>query len=157
MNTHIIGVDMKKINNQGVTVIELLVLLVIIGILTGLIISTHAGIALKQRNDRRQSDISDIRDELEAYYYQNNKYPTLAELNDASWRQKNMKGLDSSDLQDPSNTSNILVTAPAKDVYAYTVTSASGKACNDIKVICTQYTLTATLEGGGTFVKNNLN
>lgn len=157
MNTHIIGVDMKKINNQGVTVIELLVLVVIIGILTGLIISTHAGIALKQRNTQRQNDISDIRDQLEAYYYQNNKYPTLQELNDATWRQKNMKGLDSSDLQDPSSKSDTVVATPAKDVYAYTVTSASGKACNNEKALCTQYTLTATIEGGGTFVKTNLN
>jgi Tfp pilus assembly protein PilE len=148
---------MKNIGNQGVTIIELLVLVVIIGILSGLIYTTHAGIALNQRNTRRQNDISDIRDQLEAYYYQNNKYPTLAELNNTAWRQKNMKSMDSSDLQDPSSKSDSLVATPAKDVYAYTVTAASGKACNDAKVICTQYTLTATLEGGGTFVKNNLN
>lgn len=148
---------MKKVGNRGVTVIELLVLVVIIGILSGLLIATHAGIAEKQRNNQRQQDISEIRDELEVYYTQNNKYPTLAELNNTAWRAKYMKGLGSSILQDPSSHSDIVVGSPAKDVYAYTVTAASGKACNDIKIICTQYTLTATLEGGGTYVKNNLN
>lgn len=148
---------MKKVDNQGVTVIELVVLLVIIGILSGLLVATHAGIAEKERNATRQSDISELRDELEAYYYQNNRYPTLQQLNDSQWRTTYMKGLDTNDLTDPSSQSSTLVAAPAKNVYAYTVTSASGKACNDAKILCTQYTLTATLEGGGTFVKNNLN
>lgn len=148
---------MKKVNNQGVTIIELLVLVVIIGILSGLIISTHAGIAEKQRNDTRQQDISEIRDELEIYYTRYNKYPTLSELNDNSWRAQYMKGLDSSVLRDPSSHSNMLVSSPTKDTYAYTVTSASGKSCDNAKILCTQYTLTATLEGGGTYVKNNLN
>ena len=35
--------------------------------------------------------------------------------------------------------------------------STSGSACDNAKIDCTQYTLTATLEGGGTYVKNNLN
>lgn len=148
---------MKKLDNQGVTVIELLVLVIIICILSALIASTHAGIAEKQRNDTRQQDISEIRDELEVYYTQYNKYPTLNELNDTTWRAKYMKGLDASVLQDPSNHSSIIIGKPAKDVYAYTVTAASGKACDNTKAICTQYTLTATLEGGGTYVKNNLN
>jgi Tfp pilus assembly protein PilE len=148
---------MKKLGNQGVTVIELSVLVVIIGILSGLIISTHAGIAEKQRNDTRQQDISEVRDELEVYYTQYNKYPTLNELNDTTWRMKYMKGLGSSVLQDPSSHSNTIVSKPAKNVYAYTVTAASGKACDNVKALCTQYTLTATLEGGGTYVKINLN
>jgi Tfp pilus assembly protein PilE len=148
---------MKKYSERGVTVIELLVLLVIIGILAGLIISTHAGIAEKERNTERQRDVGELRDELEAYYSQYNKYPALAQVNNASWRQANMKGLDREVLRDPSSSSYKLAAMPAKDVYAYTVTSPSGKACDDVTITCTQYTLTATLEGGGTYVKNNLN
>lgn len=148
---------MRKLGNRGVTVIELLVLVVIVGILIGLILSTHAGIAQKERNTERQRDIAELRDELEAYYSQYNKYPTLAQLNDSSWRTTNMKGLNAEVLRDPSSQSYALVSTPAKHVYAYTVTSSSGKSCDDIKVACTQYTLTATLEGGGTYVKNNLN
>ena len=109
---------MKKLDNHGVTVIELLVLVVIIAILSGLIVATHAGIAEKERNTKRQSDISELRDELEAYYYQNNRYPTLAQLNDQTWRTAYMKGLDASDLTDPSSHSSTIVATPAKDVYA---------------------------------------
>lgn len=148
---------MKKVNSRGVTTIELLVLLVIVGILAGLILSTHAGIAQKERNTERQRDIGELRDELEAYYTQYNKYPTLAQMNDASWRTANMKGLDPEVMRDPSSTSYNLSANPTKHIYAYKVTSASGKTCNDVKIVCTQYTLTATLEGGGTYVKTSLN
>lgn len=147
---------MKKVTSRGVTTIELLVLLVIVGILAGLILSTHAGIAQKERNTERQRDIGELRDELEAYYTQYNKYPTLSQINDASWRTANMKGLDREVMRDPSSPSYKLAANPAQHIYAYNVTSASGKACNDVKIVCTQYTLTATLEGGGTYVKASL-
>jgi type II secretory pathway pseudopilin PulG len=148
---------MKKLGNRGVTIIELLVLLVIVGILSGLVISTHAGITQKENNTSRQRDIDELRDELEAYYSRYTKYPTLNQINDPGWRSNNMKGLSREVLRDPSSDSYQLAASPAKHVYAYTVTSASGKACDNIKTNCTQYTLTATLQGGGTYVKNNLN
>ena len=146
-----------KFRQSGVTVIELLVLLVIVGILAGLVISTHAGISQKENNTARERDIDELRDELEAYYSRYNEYPTLAEVNDPGWRADNMKGISREVLRDPSSGSYDLAAKPAKDVYAYTVTSASGKPCDNTKTICTQYTLTATLQGGGTYVKNNLN
>jgi Tfp pilus assembly protein PilE len=148
---------MKKLGNQGVTVIELLVLVVIIGILSGLILSTHAGIAEKQRNSERQQDITELRDALEVYYSHYNKYPTLAQMNDANWRSSNMKALDIESLRDPSSHSYTLVATPAPHTYSYTVTAATGKPCDDAKVVCSQYALTATLEGGGTYVKDSLN
>lgn len=147
---------MKKLTARGVTTIELVVLLIIVGILGSLIFSTHAGIAEKERNTERQRDIGELRDELEAYYTQYNKYPTLTQINNTSWRTVNMKGLTNEVLRDPSSTSYDLAASPAKHIYAYKVTSASGKACDDVKVACTQYTLTATLEGGGTYVKTSL-
>ncbi|HEY1835966.1 MAG TPA: hypothetical protein VGG13_04055 [Candidatus Saccharimonadales bacterium] len=148
---------MKKLTQRGVTIIELLVLLVIIGILAGLIIATRAGIDQNQNNTERQRDIGELRDELEAYYAQYNKYPTLANVNDAAWRNINMKGLNKQVLRDPDSNSYVLAAKPAKNSYAYTVTGPSGGICDDAKIACTQYTLTATLQGGGTYVKNNLN
>jgi Tfp pilus assembly protein PilE len=147
---------MRKLTARGVTTIELLVLLVIVGVLAGLVLSTHAGIAEKERNTERQRDLGELRDELEAYYSQYNKYPTLAQINEASWRTTNMKGLDREVMRDPSSNSYQLAAQPAKHIYAYKVTSASGKTCDDVKIVCTQYTLTATLEGGGTYVKTSL-
>lgn len=144
-------------NQKGFTVIELVVVIVIAGILLALILITHAGIAQKERNIERQRDVSELRDEMEAYYSQYNKYPTLANVNDTHWRATNMKALDKEVLRDPSGTAYTLADNPAKGVYAFQVTSAAGTACDNQQISCTQYTLTATLEGGGTFVKNNLN
>jgi len=147
---------MRRLAARGVTTIELLILLIIVGVLAGLIVSTHAGIAEKERNTERQRDIGELRDELEAYYTQYNKYPTLAQVNDPDWRAVNMKGLAREVLRDPSSKTYTLAANPAKHTYAYKVTSASGKPCDDVKVVCTQYTLTATFEGGGTYVKTSL-
>ena len=149
---------MKVMKRQdGFTVIELMVITVIVGILLTLVLTTHAGIAQKERNTERQRDIAEVRDELEAYYYQYNKYPTLNEINDSRWRASNMKGLDKEVFRDPSSKSYSFVAKPAKNVYAYDVVAANGTACDNVKLLCTQYSLTATLEGGGTYVKNNLN
>ncbi len=150
---------MKKLDNRGVTFIELAVLLVIVIILSCLLYATHAGIAEHQRNTTRERDIDQISSQLESYYSQYDKYPTLAQVNDTSWRAGNMKDLSKNVLRDPSSSSYDLVANPAKHVFAYTVSAASGKTCNNIKVICSQYTLTATLEGKstGTYVKDNLN
>lgn len=142
---------------RGFTIIEIFVILVIIGILLSLLFVTHAGISQRERNTERQRDIGELRDEIESYYSQYNKYPTLSELNDTAWRKSNLKGIDHEILRDPSSKSYSFAAKPTKKIYAYTVTSASGTSCDNKKTDCTQYTLTATLEGGGTFVKNNLN
>lgn len=147
----------KTLKQNGFTIIEILVVLVIIGILGSLLFVTHAGIAQKERNTERQRDISELRDVIESYYSQYNRYPTLSDLNSSQWRTANMKGVDRETLRDPSSKSYDLVAKPAKQVYAYNVTSANGDPCDNKTADCTQYTLTATLEGGGTFVKNNLN
>lgn len=147
----------KNLTQRGFTIIEIFVVLVIIGILLGLLLVTHAGISQRERNTERQRDVSELRDKLEAYYSLYNKYPSLTELNDGQWRKDNLKGIDREILRDPSSKSYELAAKPAKNIYAYAVTSASGNPCDNKKADCTQYTLTATLEGGGTYVKNNLN
>ena len=149
---------MKLAKKQhGFTVIELMVITVIVGVLLALVLTTYASVSEKERNTERQRDIAELRDGLEAYYYQNNKYPTLADLNNTNWRAANMKSIDPETFRDPKGSSYNLAAKPAKDVYAYDVISSSGVPCDNVKVTCTQYSLTATLEGGGTYVKNNLN
>lgn len=108
-------------------------------------------------NTERQTDIKALHGQIEAYYAQNGKYPTLANVNDANWRAANMKGLDKEALKDPAGSSYTLAAAPAAKVYSYEVTTDDGKACNDTTADCTMYTLTATYDGGGTFTKTNLN
>jgi prepilin-type N-terminal cleavage/methylation domain-containing protein len=141
---------------QGFTTVEIVVVLIIIGVLLGLILATHSGIVQKQNNIERQRDIDELRVELESYYSQYTKYPTLAQLNNSAWRASYMKGLVREVMRDPDGSRYNLAVKPAKDIYAYDVTATSGRKCNDVHVICTQYTLTATLDGGGTYVENNL-
>jgi prepilin-type N-terminal cleavage/methylation domain-containing protein len=146
-------------NHSGFTMLELVVVIVILGILTALFVSTYAGIQRNERNQTRRSDIQEVYEQLEAYYVVNSKYPTLSEMNNTSWVQTNMKTLDLSALQDPSGTSSQLVARPTPDAYAYQVSSASGAGCNDTTTPCAHYTLTATLENSAekTFVKSSLN
>jgi general secretion pathway protein G len=131
---------------QGFTIVELLIVIVVIGILAALVITTFTGIQQKGRNTERTTDIKAMHGQIEAYYAQNGKYPTLANMNDSTWRGSNMKGLDPEALKDPKGSAQTLVAAPAANSYAYAVTATGGA-----------YALTATLEGGGTYAKNNLN
>ena len=143
-------------NQSGFSTIELIVLFVICCALAGLIIATHKGIDQRQDNTERQRDIDELRVEMETYYTEHNQYPTLADVNNPAWRATYMKGLNREVLRDPDGTSYQLAATPGKNVYAYTVLSTSGKPCDDVHTICTQYTLTATLAGGGTYVEDNL-
>ncbi len=151
---------------HGFTVIELMVVVVILVILGTLVALTYSGVQAKDRNGTRQTTVQKLQGQLETYYAQTTKYPTLAQLNSAAWRQQNTK-LAADGLRDPRwNASNKNCTSanqataasqPATNCYSYQVTSADGSACNNTTVDCAHYTLTAKLEGGDNFVKSSLN
>lgn len=143
-----------KRKQGGFTIIELLIVIIVIGILATLVITTFSGIQRNARNRAREADVNALHSQIEYYYGQNNKYPTLDQLNDATWRADNLKGLDAEALKDPQGADATLVAAPAAGAYSYVVTPTG---CNNAGTDCTGYTLTATYEGGGTFVKNSLN
>jgi len=145
----------QKSKQQGFTIVELLIVIVVIGILAALVITTFTGIQQKGRNTERVTDIKALHGQVEAYYAQNGRYPTLTNLNDSSWRSTNMKGLDSDALQDPKGTAQTLVAAPAANSYAY---AATPSGCdNGAGGDCTGYTLTATREGDVVYTKSALN
>lgn len=141
---------------QGFTIVELLIVIVVIGILAALVITTYTGIQAKARNSNRQTDVNSVQTQLEAYFAQSGHYPSLGDMNDSSWRAANMKSLDADALQDPQGSAQTLVASPAAKSYAYAVTNSSGTSCESDDTTCAQYTLTATLEGGSTYVKSNL-
>jgi prepilin-type N-terminal cleavage/methylation domain-containing protein len=159
--------SIKKTKQSGFTIVELLIVIVVIGILAALVITTFSGIQQKARDTKRQTDVRALYSMLEANYAQNGSgYPVLADFNSATWRQANMKGLDEGALCDPSASSTTgcaLVSAPAAKSYSYQVWQADGTtACTATTgQTCPKYTLTATLEGtingSGTYVKNSLN
>jgi prepilin-type N-terminal cleavage/methylation domain-containing protein len=157
---------MTKLNRQsrGFTIIELLIVLIVIGILVAIVFSTYSGIQAKNRNTKRETDIENLQSQLESFYSQNDYYPSLGDINSASWRKTNMPTLNVSYMIDPSSkmtTANVtLAASPQSDVYSYNVTDSSGDSCENHDVNCAVYTLTATFEGtvngSKTFAKNSL-
>ena len=144
----------KKLKNQGFTIVELMIVIVVIGILATLVITTYNGVQSKARDTKRQTDINAIQGQVEAYNTNAGYYPTLTNLNTPAWRATNLKGLDSSALQDPQGSAQTLVASPAAKSYAYAALPAG---CDNVTTNCTSYTLTATLEnqinGSSTYVK----
>lgn len=145
-------ISLKK-RNQGFTIVELLIVIVVIGILALLVVTTYSGIQQKARNSKRSTDIQTIQTQLEAFYNENGYYPLRANLNSSSWRTTNMKSLDSGALKDPSNKTacetdnNCLIAASDDDNYGYAPTAAAGASCAADETTCVEYDLTAEYEG----------
>jgi prepilin-type N-terminal cleavage/methylation domain-containing protein len=162
-------ISLKK-RNQGFTIVELLIVIVVIGILALLVITTYSGIQAKARNSKRQTDIQSIQTQLEAFFSQNGYYPSLTDMQGTAsggFLDTNMKSLDKNALVDPSNPSNPpsnqLIANPSATVhqYAYHVTQSDGTtSCESDHTTCAKYTLTAeyegTVNGQSTYVKSNL-
>ena len=154
-----------KNKQSGFTIVELLIVIVVIGILAGLVITTFNGIQQKARDTERETDVKAIHAQVEAFWAQKGYYPSLTELNDRTattgFVAVNLKGLDPESFKDPKGTSSNLVATPAANSYAYAVTNTAGTTCEADSTTCSKYTLTATLEGtlngSSTFVKSSLN
>jgi prepilin-type N-terminal cleavage/methylation domain-containing protein len=153
-----------KTKQSGFTIVELLIVIVVIGILAGLVITTFNGIQQKARDTQRETDIKALHAQVEAFWAQKGYYPSLTDMNDraaAGFVATNLKGLDAGAFKDPKGASVNLVAAPAANSFAYAVVNAAGTSCEADDTTCAKYTLTATLEGtlngSSTFVKNSLN
>ena len=162
---------MRKINNKqsGFTIIELLIVIVVIGILAGLVLTTFNGIQQKARDTERQTDIKAIHAQVEAFWAQKGYYPSLTDLNNRTattgFVAVNLKGLDAGAFEDPkaSGTApiDLLVASTTANRYVYAVTNTAGTTCEADDTTCSKYTLTTTLEGtlngSGTYAKTSLN
>lgn len=154
-----------KLKQKGFTIVELLIVIVVIGILAALVITTFTGIQQKARNTERETDIKALQGQIEAYFAQNGKYPSLANMQDlavpSGWVKTNMKGLDFEAQRDPKGAIGQAVQGAAgASQYGYVTTPA---ACDNAAPAtdCSGYTLTATYEGTvngqATYVKTALN
>ena len=121
------------------------------------ILSSIFGGGQDQAKDaKRQTDIQSLQTQLEAFFSQNGYYPSLGDMNNASWLQTNMATLDTNALQDPDGSSQKLAAQPAKNVYAYAPSDSSNQSCESADTNCAQYALTATLSDGTKYSKSNL-
>lgn len=157
MSYHAIRRDHTEYNQRGFTVVELLLIIITVGAITGLIITTFTDLGRKRQNSERQQDITTLQRALENYYSQQEKYPTLAQLNDRAWRTKNLKSISDDVLVDPANSVPVLVSAPAAKSYSYAPTTTDGGSCDNSTNDCMKYVLTATQQDESPFVKNNYN
>jgi type II secretion system protein G len=153
-------ISLKK-QSKGFTIVELLIVIVVIGILAGLVITTYNGIQQKARNTERTTDLKTFQSQLEAYYATNGYYPTTGNLGATSatnvtWAAANLKGMDKETMRDPKGADYSLATTATTQKYAYAPTPAS--CDNAAGTECTSYALTAKQEGGGAdIVFNSLN
>ncbi len=107
---------MRKLNQKGFTIIELLVVIVIIGILVALTLPNLFSAQARGRDTDRKNELKNLQQKLETHFNDNDEYPDqLSDLNPA-----------------PSADET---TGPRQDAYTYTV-GANNQS----------YTLSATLE-----------
>lgn len=145
-------ISLRK-KQTGFTIVELLIVIVVIGILAAIVITTFTGVQKRARDSERKSDLQALSSQMEVYFADNSKYPTLANMNDSAWRSANLKGLKAEALADPSapGTQSLAATAPAADSATYTysyipLTDADAACDNTTGNECVKYTLEANLE-----------
>ena len=144
----------KTKRQRGFSNFELLIVVVIIGILLAVIFMEFSGVQQKSRDSERKNDIDGLNVQVQIYQAEKGVYPTLAELNNPSFRKANLKTLDPANLQDPKGKNQILVAIPQPKAYAYQPAPAG--CDNAAHGACTGYSLTAELEAGGTYSKSSL-
>ena len=70
---------MTRANKSGFTLVELLVVVAIIGLLSGMVIISIKDVKAKSRDSRRVSDMNTIVTALNMYHNDNNAYPITDE------------------------------------------------------------------------------
>jgi TM2 domain-containing membrane protein YozV/type II secretory pathway pseudopilin PulG len=137
---------------------SVVVVLICLGIVFSLLITTKSGIKQKAYDTERKSDINALHDSLVVYNGLAFKYPTLADLNSADFRRVHMQGLQNETLKDPnpisSDSAYTLASAPTTGAYSYEpmpVGCDNSTPDNE----CTSYTLTAWLDSGATYVRQS--
>lgn len=143
-------------NYKGFTIIELLIVIIIIGILALIGVVAYGNVQESARNSKRQSDISSLHTAIEAYFVQNNsQYPSATQINDATFRSTNLKGVPDETFKDPKAANSTMAGARTVNQYAYVVTPSG---CDNSTTTCTAYQLIAVPEGGGADItKDSLN
>ena len=143
---------LKKLRSeQGFTLLELLVVIVIIGILALLIIPNLTSAPKKARDVQRKTDLRAVQKSLEEYYVSNNAYPVTTTFTalSTSLVPSIMRALP----VDPSTGNPVYY-------YSGTATAYTLKGCLENTGDAGQYVLSDTTycgTGGKAFTLNNNN
>lgn len=100
----------------GFTIIELLIVIAIIAILSGLVLNNYQGATAKARDVTRVTDINSIHTKLEEYHGDNNGYPNTFTIT-------TLAGISADALKDPKGTM-IRFNAVVADATAATIIAA---------------------------------
>ena len=129
---------MKKTDQSGFTVIELLVFILILIVIAAVAVSNIRGLRAENRDEARKTDINATYYQLEAFYERNNYYPEKLSA-------KTLNGIDPDSLKDE----NGLVANQPDSSYTY-----KPEKCNKNK--CDSYKLSTELEREATYTKLSL-
>jgi len=130
--------------------VEVVIVLVIIGILAALVLTSLSGVKAKTRDTARKDEITAIAKQLEDCYNNacSGSYPTLVQLTDTSaggFAQTNFKNFSNDSLVDSGNSVIQGNEPTASNQYQYKPAPAG---CSGISgsSLCTGYTLKAYQE-----------
>lgn len=115
---------MRKLNQKGFTIIELLVVIVIIGILVALTLPNLFSAQARGRDTDRKNELKNLQQKLESYFNDNDAYPA----GDMAAAATELGITDADEY-----------TGPRSDGYTYVTAAVDG-------VDDQSYTLTADLE-----------
>ena len=144
---------------SGFTIVEVTVVVIVLGILVGIVLTSYTKIQADSRDTARQGNITALTDALEKYYAKNGEYPSIqsivsdnpANTGTAVATKLNM---NASDLKMPqagsSVTNSLIATAtPTNDTISYTSTDSSSSCQTSTTGGCTAFTIKYNKENGG--------
>lgn len=106
-------------------------------------------------DEERRVNIDSLNIYLQNYYAKFANYPSVSQINSIEFRKADpsFKVANRRTFMDPLGNTATLATKPAKNVYFYAPTPVG---CDSSKVICTGYTIGATLDNGQLYTKHNV-
>lgn len=115
---------MRKLNQKGFTIIELLVVIVIIGILVALTLPNLFSAQARGRDTDRKNELKNVQTKLETFFNDNGRYPD-----------------DFAEAVSDADVTTEEQTGPRDDAYVYTPGD-----CDTASTNCGSYEIYAVLE-----------
>ena len=102
------------------------------------------------KDSKRQSDISSLYTGIEAYFVQNQTYPSYTQINDPQFRRQHLIGISEDYFSDPNAPNSQLASRVGANVYSYVTVPAN---CDGKNRPCAYYELSATMQDGSVYAK----